>query len=668
MKRTTKFISPIKNQDGKIIKHAMVPVEIESDGKYHYFEFGYNQGLLEEVKCMRGAKWLGKDTIQPRKAWRVDDCRRNNFNIMYLEGVNPFKRYQIPLTDANLHLPTHKFNHSLKREVQIYGHQIEMAKHMLIRRQCIISGEMGVGKTLSAFLAIENVRPQGCWYVAPKSALTSVQLEYWNWGLTWTIDWMTYDEMKKRVSTWTAGTKPPQMVIFDESSRVKTPIAQRSLAALHLAEAIRDEWGADGYVIAMSGSPAPKSPLDWYWQCEIAQPGYIKEGDIKKFENRLAVMKLIQDVSMKAFMQRQCWRDGNPNLCGTCGRPKTDMQHVLVDGYHEFAPGTKQDSCRICGKDEKNVLHYLRPDYHVPTPLTDEITKLYSRMSGLVYVKFKKDCLDLPAKIYRQIKIKPSIELLRTARIVQSQAKTAAAQLTLLRELSDGFQYKDVKVIGDECDFCHGTGANSVQIESDGAQKWVEEKCGICGGTGTKSKTQREIVEVDSPKLGIITDLLEENEDSGRIVLYAGFTASIDRICAHVHKQGWKFIRVDGRGWYNNLDPSWDSMQCLKHFQNRSAEDKVAFIGHPGSAGMGLTLTAASMIVYVSNDFNAESRIQSEDRIHRAGMDTNRGATIVDLLLLPTDYKVLDNLKRKRELQSMSLGELQKAMEEFSYQ
>ena len=77
---------------------------------------------------------------------------------------------------------------------------------------------------------------------------------------------------------------------------------------------------------------------------------------------------------------------------------------------------------------------------------------------------------------------------------------------------------------------------------------------------------------------------------------------------------------------------------------------------------MGLTLTASPSIVYFSNDFNAESRIQSEDRIHRPGMDVNRGATIYDLIHLPTDRTVLDNLRAKRVLQDMTLGSLNEAL------
>lgn len=101
---------------------------------------------------------------------------------------------------------------------------------------------------------------------------------------------------------------------------------------------------------------------------------------------------------------------------------------------------------------------------------------------------------------------------------------------------------------------------------------------------------------------------------------------------------------------------------ALLRFQDRKIDQRIVFIGHPGSAGMGITLTASPTIVYYSNDFNAESRIQSEDRIHRPGLDVNLGATIIDLIHLPTDIKVLDNLQKKRDLQSMTLGDMKEAM------
>jgi hypothetical protein len=84
-------------------------------------------------------------------------------------------------------------------------------------------------------------------------------------------------------------------------------------------------------------------------------------------------------------------------------------------------------------------------------------------------------------------------------------------------------------------------------------------------------------------------------------------------------------------------------------------------VGHPQAGGMALTLTSSPTELFYSNCFNGEARMQAEDRFHRMGMDTNRGATIKDLIHLPTDKLVLDNLKLKKKLQNISMGELENA-------
>lgn len=947
-------------RDAKLI-HARYAysVRIGTDAEHIYF-YDTPMAVKEELKAMRGARWLGFDEKNPQKCWRVDNCRRNRFNLDYMEGKKPFARYTRPLLEAVQELgimlpPKRMMNTGV--EATVYSHQNMMTYHMLVRRQCVISGEMGVGKTLAVFRAIEHSGVQLCWYVAPKSALSSVKLDAKKWRFSCNVIYMTYDEMKKRLTEWKPGDKSPPMVIFDESSRLKNMSAQRTQAALYLAENMRQEHGDKAYIILMTGSPSPKSPVDWYaqciasgtpvltargpvaienvqvehvfndgiqqecnsgavskgmkqvfrletdegytveatsdhrfmtefgwielnkclpgtklkihnqaradWQgkgsfgegyligqmvgdgykgvicvwpqdydavpmirlmcpgramgsfsekryslesielvrladyfqmdgaknisfegtsrefikgylsalfdcdatiekgrariqlaqvdrkrlikvqellsyfgimskialankarigtiegreiqcqdtytlivsgihaqnfatrigfrykrkreaekelltiksqmsqtffatvkeispagekevydisvpetnafsaagfyvhnCEIACPGFIKEGDVKKFENRLAINEKQGDFTGVSYFKRIAWRDGNPNTC-RCGRKREDTVHVQkIDGpYHEFAI------------------------------IDNEVANLYKRISGLVYVLFKKDCLELPEKQYRRIKLKPSMDLMRAARMIMAKAPNVITAMTLCREISDGFQYVDELVADDLCLACDG---QCYITKPDGTQ----EPCIGCSATGSKRKMVRKVVEVPSPKLDALTDLLEENEDYGRLVVYAGFMGSIDRICKHVERQGWKYIRVDGRGWTNNMSAHWNDIRCLEEFQKLSdnPEEKIVFVGHPGSAGMGLTLTASSMIVYVSNDFNGESRIQSEDRIHRPGADENRGCTIVDLVLLPTDQKLLDNLARKRELQSISLGELSQAIDNYQF-
>jgi hypothetical protein len=95
----------------------------------------------------------------------------------------------------------------------------------------------------------------------------------------------------------------------------------------------------------------------------------------------------------------------------------------------------------------------------------------------------------------------------------------------------------------------------------------------------------------------------------------------------------------------------------------RESIGRLCFVGHPQAGGMALTLTASPTELFYSNCFNGEARMQAEDRFHRPGMDLNRGATIIDLIHLPTDQLVLDNLKKKKKLQALSMGELHDAME-----
>lgn len=622
---------PDKMPDGKISTTFFVakpgskeyykyPVTIETRGDHHFLEGGFH--LKDEFKCMKGAKWMGYED-PPIKQWRVANCRRNNFNIAYLEGKNPFARYLKPLSLDFALPPTRVDWHGTV--ITPYAHQNEMTIHVLVRRQCIISGEMGTGKTLAIIRAIEAARVPEAWYVAPKSALSSVKLECMKWKCFAKIRFLTYDELKRVLEYWKPGEPPPMFLVGDESSRLKTIGSQRTQAFTYLAERMRDHWGDDCYIVEMSGSPAPKSPLDWYSQCEIACPGYLKEGDIYKYQKRLAVTNDNSDGTGVRFTKVLAWRDGNVNKCRHCAQTLDHENHTL--GAHTFVP------------------------------MDNEVETLYRRMRGLVLVKFKKDCLDLPEKQYRVIRLKPSLDLLRAARLLTTTSQSAIQSMTLLRELSDGFQYKDVQVKGKNCTNC---------VEGEINENDEVKKCPLCNGRGFNYTTQREAVEIPSPKLDALTDIMEDHEDVGRLVVYAGFTGSIDRVVNHGIKLGWQVIRVDGRGWFNTINPNMSDLDCLKLFQSRDGRN-ILFVGHPGSAGMGITLTAAPTIVYYSNDFNAESRIQSEDRIHRPGMDVNRGATIIDLVLLPTDEHVMLNLKRKRELQSISLGELASAIDNFKY-
>lgn len=595
----------------------------KKDDKHLSLQFRFHEGLKDEIKIgFTSARWNPSD-----KSWTVPDNHRSKFVLSYLQGVDTYAKYNLPL-----------INYNYKRD--LYQHQKDMINHALTRRQCILAAEMGTGKTLTAIEVMELSGIKTWWYVAPKSALESVKLELGKWGAGVYPRLMTYEEMVRTLRAWIDGNSPPPAVIFDESSRLKSPQAQRTQAAQYLADQMRDYYGQDPYIILMSGSPAPKSPLDWWAQAEITCPGFLREGNVDKFRDRIAVMKLEENAGGIKYPKVLTYKD-NPEKCNVCGKFKDHELHkVEMDDLLTFVPKGQTTHPSDVPHDWKES--------------PNEIELMHKRLEGLVMVKFKKDCLDLPEKIYRTVECKPTPSTLRTAKFIRKSAPTVAQALILLREYSDGFQYHE-KLIGQEtCTYCKGT----KKIPYEGPDGLMD--CTHCSAKGYTKIYQTETVECDTPKIDALKDILDEKDEDGRLVVYAGFTGSIDRICATVVKAGWSYIRIDGRGWHSDLGTN-DPQKLLTIFQNnRDDYKKVCIVGHPGSAGMGLTLTASDTIVYFSNDFNAESRIQSEDRIYRIGC---RGATIIDLVHLPVDQLVIDNLKLKRQLQAITLGQIDAALE-----
>jgi SNF2 family DNA or RNA helicase len=583
--------------------------------------------MKDEIKAMAGSCWHGRKPNDGRKIWSVLDSTRNNFQLDFMSGGNPYENWDQELRN-------HLYSRSL------YDHQVLMADHCLTYHYKILAAEMGVGKTLSAIEVMELSGHSDWWWVAPKSGIAAVEREFEKWGLRIQPNIMTYDRLRIDIERWEDGRPAPKGVIFDESSRLKSPIAKRTKAAQHLADAIRNEHGFDGYCILMSGTPAPKSPVDWWAQCEIAYPGFLKEGSVKAFEWRLGIFEQ-QYTDQGKFWKRKTWRD-DENKCNICG---------------EFADHQNHETDDIFGMGEES---------HEWVASKNEVSYLYERLDGLVLPLKKKDCLDIPDKIYREIKLPPTSTVKRVAKALANSALSAIQGLTWLRELSDGFQYREKCEGQKECPICKGKGKCEqwdVDEQTDEPVKSMHT-CHLCEGEGKVDNMVRDTKQIKCPKEAAVRDLLEENEDQGRIVIFAGFQGSIDKITDLCHKQCWDVLKVDGRGWKvlrHDGETVGRKIKPLDYWADMSNE-RVAFVAHPESGGMGLTLTEARMAVFYSNDFKPESRSQAEDRIHRPGMDENKGATIVDLFHLGTDEKVLSVLRDNRRLEKLTLGEMKEML------
>ena len=623
------------NPKGQVTR-LRVPIAFTKKGAKLWASYGFNKKITEELKSLEGCKWHGYEE-PPIKQWSLADTQHNRFQLDYLTGGNPYAHYDKPIIQF------------AASRLACRQHQIDIAAFELTRQYCVVAGEMGCGKTLATIEAMEASGAKDWYWIAPKSAMYSVQLEFDKWHALIRPKFYTYEGLTRLLKDWDPSQPPPQGLVLDEASRCKTHTALRTQAAKYMSDSIREHWGGSGFVILMSGTPAPKSPVDWWSLCNIACPGFLKEGDPQKFRKRLSIMKLAEGVA-GVHSELVAWLD-DENKCAVCGK---------------YADDTIHDQINMCEED-----------YHVYEKSKNEVSYLYKRMNGLVLVKLKKDCLDLPEKQYKIIRVTPSTSIINAAKLITATGRSAIKTLTLLRELSDGFQY-DQEAIGTEvCPLCKGerTVIDFIYIGADdqydeimrrqyegleipaGSFQESTKACPNCDGTGEVTSYTRTSTQVECAKEQVLSDLLDEHDDIGRLVVYGGFTGTIDRCVEIAKKMQWEWIRVDGRGWISSIPGT--AKELLKIFQDAKSEyPRLVFIAQPSAGGMGITLHASPTIVFYSNDFNAESRQQAEDRIHRMGMDVNRGATIVDIVHLPSDELVLNNLKKKKKLQNLTMGEM----------
>ena len=106
---------------------------------------------------------------------------------------------------------------------------------------------------------------------------------------------------------------------------------------------------------------------------------------------------------------------------------------------------------------------------------------------------------------------------------------------------------------------------------------------------------------------------------------------------------------------YYGATSSEDRAEAIKKFQDPDSKVRF-FIGNPQTAGYGITLTAAGTVVYFSNGYDLEKRLQSEDRAHRIGQ--KKSVTYVDFIAPKTvDEKIVKALRNKIDIASQVMGE-----------
>ncbi len=257
---------------------------------------------------------------------------------------------------------------------------------------------------------------------------------------------------------------------------------------------------------------------------------------------------------------------------------------------------------RLASHSFKQIVGYRR---------LDELKEKLDRFSFRVK---KEECLDLPEKLY----VKREVDLTDEQATAYSQMKTLA-----LAQFDQG-----------------------LMSTVNALTQLMRLHQIVCGHVKLDNGT---LMPIPNKRVEELLSVVEETD--GKMIIWATYRHDIIAIKTALQAE----YGMESVGTYFGDTDDDERQRVVAEFQNPESKLRF-FVGNPSTGGYGLTLTAANVVVYYSNSFDLEKRLQSEDRAHRIGQRNN--VTYIDLITPKTvDEKIVKALRDKIDISTQVLGE-----------
>ena len=242
------------------------------------------------------------------------------------------------------------------------------------------------------------------------------------------------------------------------------------------------------------------------------------------------------------------------------------------------------------------------------------LKQLGQAVSPHSYRILKKDCLDLPEKSF----VKREVELSDEQKQAYAEMKVNAT--TMLK----------------------GQSATALNVLT----QLIRLHQITCGHMKTD---EGEIINLKNSRLDELMQIL--GETTGKVIIWANYVHDILNIEKAIKNE----YGPTSYCTYYGATKSEDRQKCIKKFQEPDNPVRF-FIGNTQTGGYGITLTEASTVIYYSNNYDLEKRIQSEDRAHRIGQ--KNPVLYIDLVAKGTvDEKIIQSLRNKINIAREISGE-----------
>ena len=243
------------------------------------------------------------------------------------------------------------------------------------------------------------------------------------------------------------------------------------------------------------------------------------------------------------------------------------------------------------------------------------LDELGDKLDDFSYRVLKEDCLDLPEKVFT----KRIVELSKEQKEIYAQLKETALAFT-----EDGKVMSTVNVM--------------TQL-----MRLHQVTC------GTFKADDGTVKHLPNNRIQALMDCLEETD--GKVIIWATYREDIKKIVESLKKAYGEASTVE---YHGGVDATL-RQEHIAQFQQEKGPTRY-FVGNAQTGGYGITLTAANTVIYFSNSYDLEKRLQSEDRAHRIGQTGS--VTYVDLIAENTiDERIVKALRTKVNIANEIMGE-----------